>query len=143
MIIKTKEYASHSYLKALIISLKESLSFLFSFCIIQKEDLIDNDGFNSLSMKPYLDTDENGYIKCISCDLCAQLCPQDALEVKTNQSSKKLVKCEKPFSFILNIQECSSCQICLDVCPTQALKLNNISQSANHDAVDLIKIVEK
>ena len=53
--------------------------------------------------------------KCISCGLCAGICPNMAIEMVQNEEGKSYP--------VIDIGKCCFCGLCQDVCPTGALKL--------------------
>lgn len=58
------------------------------------------------------------YEKCISCSLCAKVCPEACIEmVKTKDFSK--LKPETDYDY------CKGCALCAQVCPVKAIKMEN------------------
>ncbi len=59
--------------------------------------------------------------KCISCGLCAKICPNRAIEMigATKENKEKYPK-QYPK---IDLGKCCFCGLCQDICPTDALKL--------------------
>jgi len=53
--------------------------------------------------------------KCISCGLCAKVCPNRAIEMVQSENGRKYP--------VIDIGKCCFCGLCQDVCHTGALKL--------------------
>lgn len=73
---------------------------------------------------PQLKLDSQGNQICISCSLCQEVCPTQALEVKkTNLFNfpDGLKFGEAPKHIYLNVDKCIKCTLCVDVCPVDAL----------------------
>lgn len=59
--------------------------------------------------------------KCISCTLCARICPSNALKMhKTN--SRKYPG--------ITYQRCVFCGFCVDICPVDALEMSGVHDAA-------------
>ncbi len=75
---------------------------------------------------PRLKLDLAGNSSCVSCDMCQQICPTQAIELKkTNMVNfpKSLTSGEAPLNFFLDVTACTKCGQCLDVCAVDALEL--------------------
>ena len=48
--------------------------------------------------------------RCISCDNCTQICPENAIFIKNNEYS-------------IDNRSCTLCQLCLEVCPIDCIRL--------------------
>jgi len=59
--------------------------------------------------------------KCISCGLCAKICPNKAIEMIEAPSEYK-EKYPKNYPKI-DLGKCCFCALCQDICPTGAIKL--------------------
>jgi 4Fe-4S ferredoxin len=59
--------------------------------------------------------------RCVGCELCALICPREAIEIKTFEK-KEGEKAKRP---IINVDEhkCSYCGICDAICPFGAIKV--------------------
>jgi len=59
--------------------------------------------------------------KCMSCGLCAKICPNKAIEmVEASEEHKE--KYPKKYPKI-DLGKCCFCALCEDICPTDAIKL--------------------
>jgi len=61
--------------------------------------------------KPVID-----YNKCISCGLCAKICPEGCIAMKNAKKDKN----GKP---IINYSYCKGCGLCAKECPVKAIKM--------------------
>lgn len=74
--------------------------------------------------------DEQGKIKCNSCNLCVTICPTHCIEVKLPAGKEGPVA---PLEFNFKPLECMYCNLCEEVCPEDALAFiaqENISGSS-------------
>lgn len=55
---------------------------------------------------------------CIGCSLCAKICPEGCIEMKTQPESKKL-KPETDYDY------CKGCALCAHECPVKAIKMED------------------
>lgn len=73
--------------------------------------------------------------KCVSCGLCARICPNRAIEmVEVEQSDGTQKSCPQ-----IDLGKCCFCALCEDVCPTDALILTTEIPEAVFDINTLIK----
>ncbi len=73
--------------------------------------------------------------KCVSCGLCARICPNRAIEmVEVEQSDGAQKSCPQ-----IDLGKCCFCALCEDVCPTDALILTTEIPEAVFDINTLIK----
>ena len=76
---------------------------------------------------PYLVKDQEGYTKCVSCQLCEFVCPPKAIRITPPGESGKLAdrsNAEKmPAEFEINMLRCIFCGFCQEVCPEEAIFL--------------------
>ncbi len=75
--------------------------------------------------------------KCISCRLCAKICPNMAIEMVEapkeykNKYPKKYPK--------IDLGKCCFCGLCEDICPTDAIKLTKNFFLSTFDSSTVIK----
>ncbi len=68
-----------------------------------------------------LERHENGLEKCVGCELCALVCPADAIYVEGAENPK-----DAPISigeryaktYVINLLRCIYCGYCVEACPT-------------------------
>ncbi len=60
--------------------------------------------------KPKVDND-----LCVGCDICAQSCPEGAIQMKEDNNGNKKPK--------INYDYCKGCGLCAEQCPTKAIKM--------------------
>ena len=73
-----------------------------------------------------LERHENGLEKCVGCELCALVCPADAIYVEGAENPK-----DAPISigeryaktYVINLLRCIYCGYCVEACPTEALQM--------------------
>lgn len=65
--------------------------------------------------------------KCISCNLCANACPNGVIEVEfhSDEKGKRVLD-----SYTMSQSYCLFCQICVEVCPTAAILTSPVFESA-------------
>ena len=87
----------------------------------------------------------NDIEKCIGCQMCAKVCPANAITyVKIENAGKKGLKWRP----VVDYGRCCFCGFCTDVCPTKSLKLTPryelISEDIEHYRfIPTIKVAEK
>lgn len=73
-----------------------------------------------------LERHENGLEKCVGCELCALVCPADAIYVEGAENPP-----DAPISigeryaktYVINLLRCIYCGYCVEACPTEALQM--------------------
>ena len=80
-----------------------------------------------------------GYVepKCISCLLCAQICPIDVIRVKGVKVEGR--KGKAPTTFRIDYSKCMFCGLCVEVCPTAAVIFTREFEGATFDYATLIR----
>ncbi len=84
--------------------------------------------------KGYRGKHEHNMDKCVSCGLCAKICPNKAIEM-VEVAGKKYPK--------IDLSKCCFCGLCQDICPVKALKLTQEIPQATPDPSSLIIEVDK
>lgn len=116
---------------ALIKKIKGYVQTIFtgiSFSFIHKKielDSVNLKRFFKLGY-PKLKLDSVGNTKCVSCQLCQDICPTSAIEVqKSNMVNfpSSLTTGESPLHFFLDVAACIKCGQCQQVCYVDALDL--------------------
>ena len=83
----------------------------------------------------------DGLEKCVGCELCAWVCPADAIYVEGGDNTE-----EERYSpgerygavYQINYLRCIFCGLCIEACPTRALTMTNDYELADDDRRDLI-----
>lgn len=73
---------------------------------------------------PRLKLNDKGQSQCVSCFLCAKICPSGAIELQvddTVQFPKSLLSGPAPKVFAIDADLCLRCSLCVEICPVQAL----------------------
>jgi NADH-quinone oxidoreductase subunit I len=81
---------------------------------------------------------------CISCDLCAVVCPENLIVVTSERNEKTRRK--ELVAFTYDLSRCMFCGLCEDACPTDALELTQDFELANYTREGMIwdlKTLEK
>lgn len=89
----------------------------------------------------YLTKWSDGKERCVGCELCAIVCPSQAIYVKPAQNDP-----ENPHShgeryasdFQINMLRCIYCGYCEEACPTGAIILSNEFELSSYDRESLI-----
>lgn len=71
-----------------------------------------------------VDVEGKGEHRCISCKVCEEICPSNAIKIKSDESinfPSSLKFGKVPSEFLLDINLCHQCAICLKACPVSAL----------------------
>ncbi len=75
--------------------------------------------------------------KCISCGLCANICPNKAIEM-VEAPDKYKEKYPKKYPKI-DIGKCCFCALCQDICPTNAINMTKNVFLSTFDSKSVIK----
>ncbi|OLQ72256.1 hypothetical protein BIT28_24895 [Photobacterium proteolyticum] len=84
---------------------------------------------------PYLRKDKQGEIKCVGCELCANICPSECITVIPYEDSQGK---RRPKIFELDSRRCMYCGLCEDVCPEEAIALGSHLEYSTLDSNDMV-----
>lgn len=84
---------------------------------------------------PYLRKDSQDEIKCVGCELCANICPSECITVIPYEDSKGK---RRPKVFELDSRRCMYCGLCEDVCPEEAIALGSHLEYSTYDSNDMV-----
>lgn len=73
---------------------------------------------------------DNGETLCISCDLCAQACPENLIVVGWVRNPE--TKRKDLVTFTYDTSRCMFCGLCEDACPVDALELTQDFELASY-----------
>ena len=88
-----------------------------------------------------LERHENGLEKCVGCELCALVCPADAIYVEgaENPTDAPISIGERyAKTYVINLLRCIYCGYCVEACPTEALQMKGEFELAAGDRASLI-----
>ena len=68
---------------------------------------------------------EAGKERCISCCLCARICPSQCIRLVTSGDEKKVVD-----EYDIDLGHCLFCGLCAEVCPVEAIVLTKRYEAA-------------
>ena len=75
---------------------------------------------------------EDGHIRCVSCNICAKVCPPQCIWIK--QAKKPDGKpIPQPSDFYVDMDVCMNCGLCAEYCPFDAIKMDHHFELANHE----------
>ena len=140
LVIKSYEptFWDKLYFPALIKGLMVTLRYFFKRKItIQYPDEkhIPPDGYRGLHR---LNKYEDGRIRCVACDMCAEACPADCIEIDPGPAPWDDGKERYPVKFEIDLLTCIFCGFCEMACPEEAIELTEIYDFSAYTREDLI-----
>jgi NADH-quinone oxidoreductase subunit I len=82
-----------------------------------------------------LTRDQEGKERCVSCYLCASVCPTDCISMEGGELENGR---RYPLWFRINFARCIYCGFCEDACPTLAIQLTPDYEFSKHEVLDFI-----
>ena len=83
----------------------------------------------------FMNTNEQGEVNCVACELCSKICPCDCITVIPFENDKGD---RRPMVFDINLARCLYCGLCEDACPADAIKLGQEYEVATNDRSKLL-----
>ena len=75
---------------------------------------------------------EDGHIRCVSCNICAKVCPPQCIWIK--QAKKPDGKpIPQPSDFFVDMDVCMNCGLCAEYCPFDAIKMDHHFELSNYE----------
>lgn len=85
---------------------------------------------------PVLLSDENGELKCTSCELCARACPVQCIEIQSHKEAGRKLKVLDVYN--LDSTWCMYCGLCVEACPFDALAMSDQFELADYELKNLV-----
>jgi NADH-quinone oxidoreductase subunit I len=76
-----------------------------------------NRGRHVLTLRP------DGEVQCVSCNLCATVCPAYCIEIVAKANFADQVHPKSPLRFDLDYSRCIFCGFCVEACPEDAIRM--------------------
>lgn len=65
----------------------------------------------------------NGELQCVSCNMCATVCPAYCIEIVAKADFNDPVHPKSPASFAIDYSRCIFCGFCVEACPEDAIRM--------------------
>lgn len=145
MILNLKKISSIKKIK-LFFPLFRGWAFIIKQHFELKKLFNDSRELNNLFTEkfPNLKMSEQGELNCVSCGLCEDICPTNAIKIDKNEMislPKTPISGEIPNAFHLDLNLCRKCDLCRFVCAADALELR--AEFSDESSVDLVKYALK
>jgi len=89
-----------------------------------------------------LKKDEKGREKCVACELCATVCPSNAITVIAAESDEPSRE-KYPLRYEIDELRCIFCGFCAEACPVDAIELTHLFELADKTRKSLLFDKEK
>ena len=76
--------------------------------------------------------DEDGNVRCTSCNICAKVCPPQCIWMSQAKSPKGTVV-PLPEDFYIDMDVCMNCGLCAEYCPFDAIKMDQNFELSNYE----------
>jgi NADH-quinone oxidoreductase subunit I len=75
--------------------------------------------------------DEDGNVRCTSCNICAKVCPPQCIWMTQARGPKGVVPL--PEEFFIDMDVCMNCGLCSEYCPFDAIKMDQNFELSNYE----------
>ncbi len=75
--------------------------------------------------------DEDGNVRCTSCNICAKVCPPQCIWMTQAKGTKGVVPL--PEDFFIDMDVCMNCGLCSEYCPFDAIKMDQNFELSNYE----------
>jgi NADH-quinone oxidoreductase subunit I len=90
-----------------------------------------------------LTTREEGKPRCVSCMLCATVCPAECIYVEATEDPDPEIQ-KLPAKFIIDLSRCCFCGFCVEACPEDAIRMDTgVVEVAAYGRQDMIYDLER
>ena len=66
---------------------------------------------------------EDGFIKCVACYMCEEICPAHCIHIEAGELEDKSVE-KYPVVFDIDELRCVFCGLCVEACPKDAIRMD-------------------
>jgi len=66
---------------------------------------------------------EDGKAQCVTCNMCATVCPAYAIEILSEEDPDDAIHPKVPARFEIDYSRCIFCGFCVEACPEDALRM--------------------
>jgi NADH-quinone oxidoreductase subunit I len=66
---------------------------------------------------------EDGFIKCVACYMCEEICPANCIHIDAGEVEDKSVE-KYPVVFDIDELRCVFCGLCVEACPKDAIRMD-------------------
>ena len=66
---------------------------------------------------------EDGFIKCVACYMCEEICPAHCIHIESGEVEDKSVE-KYPVVFDIDELRCVYCGLCVEACPKDAIRMD-------------------
>jgi NADH-quinone oxidoreductase chain I len=82
-----------------------------------------------------LEKDPGGRPKCVACNLCATVCPAQAIRIEPAEDEEHR---KYPEVFVIDLGRCIFCGMCEQACPKEAIRMTEDYELAVYKKEDML-----